>query len=154
MRLHRSEGDLATALVRLSDRHSADHEIHFVARDLAEWSHEHVRRLAGAARTLDPSLARDRTDLTPVTAFLERMTGLAVGRLHRPSLLLLADLRDVHCSAAGVSLDWEVLAQGAQAARHTELIELAADCHPQTLRQLRWANAQIKDLAAQAVLGS
>ena len=55
--------------------------------------------------------------------------------------------------AAGVSLDWEVLAQSAQAAEDTDLASLAADCHPQTLRQMRWTNAQVKELAAQVVLG-
>ena len=80
--------------------------------------------------------------------------GRAVGRLQAPSVLLLADLRDLHCTAAGVSLDWEVRAQSAQAAEHQDLIGLAADCHPQNLRQLRWTNAQVKELAAQTILAT
>jgi hypothetical protein len=152
--LHRSENDLALALLYLSDRHAGDHEIHFVARDLAGWSREHVRRLAEAGHAHDLRLDPEATDPSSLPAVLRRAAGDALGRLHAPSMLLLADLRDLHRAAAGVSLDWEVLAQSAQAAEHTDLIALAADCHPQTLRQLRWTNAQVKELAAQAILGA
>jgi hypothetical protein len=36
--------------------------------------------------------------------------------------------------------------------RDAELLGLATDCHPQTLRQLRWANGKIKELAPQALV--
>ena len=152
--LHRSEEGLARALLQLSDRHSADHEIHFVARDLAGWSREHVQRLADAGRAHGLDLDREPAAHRSLPAVLKRATGAALGRLHTPSVLLLADLREIHRAAAGVSLDWEVLAQSAQAAGDTDLAGLAADCHPQTLRQLRWANAQVKELAAQAILAT
>lgn len=42
-----------------------------------------------------------------------------------------------------------MLAQVAQATRDERLLALAGDCHPQTLRQLRWTNTMIKILAAQ-----
>jgi hypothetical protein len=51
-----------------------------------------------------------------------------------------------------VSLDWEVLAQTAQALQDRELLALTQKCHPQTLRQLRWANAALKENAAQTVV--
>lgn len=54
--------------------------------------------------------------------------------------------------AAGVSLDWEILAQTAQALSDRELLALSKRCHPQTLRQLRWANAKLKEIAAQTVV--
>jgi hypothetical protein len=153
--LHDAEDDLALALVELSRRHAADHGIHAVARDLASWSREHVRRLAEAGRShgLDLDIEPTARRSLPADA-LQRATSLALGRLRSPSVLLLADLRGVHLAAAGVSVDWEVLAQSAQAAELGDLVELAADCHPQTLRQLRWTNAQLKELAAQAVLTS
>src|SRR4051794_24242221 len=151
--LHRSEDDLALALIQLSDRHESDHEIHFVARDLAGWSQEHVRRLTEAGHGHGVQLDGP-TDPTSLPVVLRRAAGDALGRLHAPSMLLLADLRGLHRVAAGVSLDWEVLAQSAQAAEDTDLAALAADCHPQTLRQLRWTNAQVKELAAQAVLAT
>jgi hypothetical protein len=65
--------------------------------------------------------------------------------------LLLADLRRAHRLAAGVSLDWELVAQGAQAAKDEELLDLAGRCHPQALRQMRWANAMLKELSPQTL---
>jgi hypothetical protein len=151
--LHRDEGRLAHTLVELSDRHAADHEIHFVARDLATWSREHVRRLAeqGGAYGLD--LDPDPGHPVPLAGVVKRAGAELLGRRHAPMSLLLADLRDVHEKASGVSLAWEILAQGAQAAEDAALLALASDCHPQTLRQLRWTNAQVKELSPQAVTG-
>lgn len=150
--LQRAEDDMALALLDLSHRHASDHEIRFVARDLASWSRRHVRRLAEVGRDhgldLDPEPRRQ----LGLPAMLRGVADETLGRLVAPSVLLLADLRDVHRMAAGVSLDWEVLAQAGQAAEDSTLNDLAAECHPQTLRQLRWANAQVKELAAQAIL--
>ena len=75
-----------------------------------------------------------------------------VGRHHDPALLLLKDLREIHRKAAGVSLDWEILAQTAQALKDDELLALSKTCHPQTLRQLRWANAMLKAHSAQIMV--
>jgi hypothetical protein len=152
--LHRAENDLAVALLDVSHRHAADHEIHFVARDLARWSRDHVGRLAESGRGYGLDLDPEPRNGHRWPARVKLVSGRALGRLQAPAVLLLADLRDLHCAAAGVSLDWEVLAQSAQAAEHSDLIGLAADCHPHTLRQLRWTNAQIKELAAQATLAT
>ncbi len=75
-----------------------------------------------------------------------------VGRFPEPSLLLLADLRHIHRTAAGVSLDWEVPAQIAQAMQNSELFTICEDCHPQTPRQMRWANAKVEETAAQIMV--
>jgi hypothetical protein len=34
-----------------------------------------------------------------------------------------------------------------------DLLELTQRCHPQTLRQLRWANAQLKIVSPQIIAG-
>jgi hypothetical protein len=90
-------------------------------------------------------------DSGPLAALRQKGSEL-VGRRSEPALLLLADLRRIHRMAAGVSLDWEVLAQSAQAAQDRELLALSTRCHPQTLHQLKWANAMVKELSAQAVM--
>ncbi|WP_214415345.1 hypothetical protein [Sphaerisporangium fuscum] len=150
--LHRSENELAHALLRMAERHKADHETHHITADLVRWCHDHVRELAGIGKhyglDLDPSPAGEPT-------LLERAREKAdewLGRHPQPSLLLLADLRHLYRVASGVSLDWELLAQAAQGAKQVELLELAERCHPQTLRQVRWANARLKESAAQALL--
>jgi hypothetical protein len=67
-------------------------------------------------------------------------------------MLLLSDIREIYLAAAGVSVDWELVAQGAQGARDLELIELAQRCHAENLRQMRWANAKLKESATQILL--
>jgi hypothetical protein len=149
--LHRAEAGLARDLLAIADRHRTDAEIFHVARDVARWSQIHVRRLAeigpehGARLDADPRWSR-----RPRRALLR---GLAVALRTRrsPGLLLMADLRHVHRVAAGVWLDWELLAQAAQGMKQRTLLELAQDCHPETLRQMRRANAQLKEGATQAI---
>jgi hypothetical protein len=149
--LHRSENHLAGHLLKVSDRHKAEHEIFYVARDIARWSQEHIRGLAEIGRdfglALDPEPADD--------GLLEKVrqkTDELLGRHHEASLLLLADLRTIHRQAAGVSLDWEILAQTAQALKEKKLLDLAERYHPETLRQMRWANAKLKEASAQIMV--
>ncbi len=104
------------------------------------------RRATGRDYGLDLD-AEASEDSGPLAALRQKGSEL-VGRRSEPALLLLADLRRIHRMAAGVSLDWEVLAQSAQAAQDRELLALSTRCHPQTLRQLKWANAMVKELSA------
>jgi hypothetical protein len=150
--LHRSENELAEELLHLSDRHKVDHEVFYVARDIARWSQQHVRELARVGRDYGVELDPEPEDEGTVLARVRRKGAELAGRHHEPAMLLLADLRRVHKMAAGVSLDWEILAQTAQALKDSELLGVTKDCHPQTLRQLRWANAQLKVQSAQAMV--
>jgi len=151
--LHRSESRLAEALTGLADEQRMDHEIFHVARDLSEWSREHVRVLAEAGRDygLDLSAGSEQPADDSLAQKAKHKGAEMLGRFHEPSLLLLTGLRHIHVLAAGVSVDWEVLAQGAQALKDRELLALAQECHPQTLRQLRWANAKVKEMAPQVI---
>jgi len=150
--LHRSESDLAHTLLVVADRHRVDHEVFHVARDLARWSQDHVREIAQVARQygedLDPD---DGGEVGPLAALREKGSE-AVGRMREPGLLMLRDLRDVYLRASGVSADWEMLAQAAQAIQHTDLLDVAQRCHPQTLRQVRWANGKIKESSTQVLV--
>lgn len=150
--LHRSENDLAGALLNLSDQQKINHEIFYVARDIAHWSQEHVRRLAEIGQGYGLDLDPEPEDKSTLSARLKQKGAELTGRFHDPGLLLLGDLRHVHRMSAGVSLDWEVLAQTAQAMKDRELLTLAEDCHPETLRQMRWANAMVKVIAAQVMV--
>jgi hypothetical protein len=150
--LHRSETSLGRALLAMADRHHVEHEIFHLARDLAGWSRDHVRRLAALGRehglTLDPEPRWSVPDR--VAAVLQRGSD-ALGRRPEPGLLLLADLRRLHRKAAGVSLDWELLAQAAQAMRQRQLLELAQSCHPDAVRIMQWSNAHLKVMAPQII---
>ncbi|ORA19700.1 hypothetical protein [Mycobacterium arosiense] len=149
--LHRSERKLAHRLNVVAARHHSDQDICHLAGDMAGWSQQHIGELARHGRHYGLRLsAYPRTGA---------MTGSLQARLsdllrHRPepALALLADLRRIHRLAAGVSLDWELLAQGAQAAKDSELLDLTSRCHPETLRQMRWANAMLKELSPQVLM--
>ena len=150
--LHRSENDLAAELLHASDRHKVDHEIFYLARDLARWSQDHVRELARTGLTYGVELDPEPDDEHSLTARIRQRGAELLGRRHDPGLFLLRDLREIHRKAAGVSLDWEILAQTAQALKDRDLLALAQKCHPQTLRQLRWANGALKENAAQIMV--
>jgi hypothetical protein len=149
--LHRSERKLAHELNVMAARHHSDQDICHLAQDLAGWSRQHLSELAEHGRHYGLRLsAEPRT--RAVTGLLQsRLSGM-VRRRPEPGLLLLADLRRIHRLAAGVSLDWELLSQGAQAAKDSELLSLTSRCHPETLRQMRWANAMLKELSPQLLM--
>jgi hypothetical protein len=149
--LHRSERRLGSALMSLADHHKVEHEIFHVARDIAAWSDEHVRQLADAGKRYQLDLASAPGRRSVLLSTVRQTGSEALGRMRSPGLLLLAELRRVHRLAAGVSLDWELLAQSAQAVSDSDLLALAQDCHPQTLRQMRWANAKLKELSPQVM---
>ncbi|MGK5691917.1 hypothetical protein ACSNOJ_03215 [Streptomyces sp. URMC 128] len=148
--LHDGERDLEQDLLAAAARHHTDHEFHHVALDVARWSREHAARLADAGRDRGLDLSGPRGNPSPgALATLREKASEALGRRPATGLLLLHDLRDLHLAAARNSLHWEMLAQAAQATRDERLLALVTGCHPQTLRQLRWTNTQIKILAPQ-----
>ncbi|CAL9646948.1 hypothetical protein OOK44_30195 [Streptomyces cellulosae] len=151
--LHDGERDLETDLLAVAERHRTEHEVHHVATDVARWSREHAARLAalGPDHGVELSGPRDHTAPGALTALREK-AAQALGRRQETGLLLLDDLRDLHLAAARNSLHWEMLAQTAQATRDRALLDLATDCHPQTLRQMRWTNTMIKVLSPQLLV--
>ena len=150
--LHRSENELAEKLLHASDRHKVDHEIHYVARDLAAWSQEHVRRLAEAAQRYDVRLDPEPRGESRTMEHVRDRMSIAVGRRPQAALLLLADLREIYLSASGVSVDWELVAQAAQGVKDKHLVALSKRCHPDNLRQVRWANGKLKEAATQILV--
>ncbi|MBT2366006.1 hypothetical protein J7E88_11980 [Streptomyces sp. ISL-10] len=150
--LHHDENALAHHLMVVSERHRADHEVYHLARDLAGWSHQHVRALAEAGPAYGADLdAVAKGEISAVAKMRERASELA-GRHGQGELALLRDLRKVCTDATGVLTDWEMLAQGAQALDDQDLLRLAATCRPDTLRQVRWARAMLKEASPQILL--
>jgi hypothetical protein len=151
--LHRSENELYTVLLSMSDRHKVDHEVFHVTRDMARWSERHVAELAAAGREFGLELEPEARHVAGLIEGLQQKAAEMMGRRSAPGLLLLADLRHLYREASGTSLDWELLAQGAQGAKKKELLDLAERCHPQTLRVARWAESHLK-VASPQVLAS
>lgn len=149
--LHRSERKLAHRLNVIAARHPGDQDICHLAQDMAGWSQQHLRELAKHGRHYGLRLSAEPRTSAVTGVVQSRMSGMLRHR-PEPGLLLLTDLRRVHRLSAGVSLDWELLAQGAQAAKDAELLSLTSRCHPETLRQMRWANAMLKELSPQVLM--
>ena len=149
--LHRSENELYTVLLSMSDRHRVDHEVFHVTRDMATWSKQHVAELADAGREFGLELDPKASHVHGLVEKVRQKASELTGRESAPGVLLLADLRHLYREASGTSLDWELLAQGAQGAKNKELLDLAERCHPQTLRVSRWANAKLKESSPQVL---
>ncbi|WP_150241813.1 hypothetical protein [Nocardiopsis quinghaiensis] len=144
--LYGSESALADELLRMADQHADEHEVRHVSMDLARWSREHVRELAAAGERYGLNLGDSEVDAPEP---LPEEAGALSGDSSDPELLLLADLRRLHRMAAGVSLDWDLLGQGAQVVADTELLALTKRCHPRSLRQMTWADAMLKTVSPQ-----
>jgi hypothetical protein len=150
--LHRSENDLVHALLHVSERHTVDHEVFYLARDLAGWSKEHLRELAAIAKDYGQDLDPDPGDESGLGVKLREKGSELLGRDKDAGLLLLEDLREIYLKASGVSVDWEMLAQAAQGIQHTDLLEVTKRCRPETLRQAKWANAKLKESCTQILI--
>jgi hypothetical protein len=149
-RIHHGENDLAKELLAVAERHRTEHEIHHVARDLAIWSQANLARIAAVAADHGLSLDPEADHPGRLSRLSDKVATLSRHR-REPALLLLEDLRTLYLMASQNSLAWEMLAQFGQATRRTDLLQVAKDCHPQTLRQLRWANTMIQTLSPQAL---
>lgn len=150
--LHRSENDLARKLLHVSERHKVDHEIFHLARDLARWSQHHVRAIAGIGTTYGQDLDPEPADESGLLETVREKSSELIGRRGKAELLMLLDLREVYTMASGVSADWEMLAQAAQGIKHHDLLDVTQRCHPETLRQMRWANAKLKETSTQILV--
>jgi hypothetical protein len=133
-----AERELADALEAVGERHSDDQDVFHMTRTLAKKERAHVDAIQEHADRYDARLDADATGAD------EAPDG-------DPSLLLLRDLRELHLLAAGASLDWVALAQGAQAAKDTDLLDTVTACHDETLRTLKWTTYRLKEAAPQAL---
>jgi hypothetical protein len=111
--LHRSENSSAADLLTVADRHKVDHEIYHVARGMARWSQQHVHEITEIGQRYGLDLKDEAPEDSGLLATVRGKLSELTSRRPEPSLLLLADLRHLHRTAAGVSLDWELLGQGA-----------------------------------------
>lgn len=150
--LHKDENELAKYLLQVSERHKVDHEIFHLGQDLAAWSQLHVREITDIAKDYGQDLDPEPSSESSLLAKLREKGSQAIGREGEGGLLLLRDLREVYVRACGVSSDWEMLSQAAQGIQHTRLLDVAQRCHPQTLRQMKWAKGKIKESSTQVLV--
>src|SRR3954447_23323758 len=90
--LHDSENQLHLDLLRIGERHRADHEVFHVTRDVARWSARHVERLAEEGRRFGLDLDPQAASTNELAAGLRRKASELVGRRHTPAMMLINDL--------------------------------------------------------------
>lgn len=148
--LHRAERNVSKRFLIVGERHKSDHEVYHLTRDFARWSDEHVQLLAEHGRRMGFRL--NTAAKPPHYMCALRETGAQLFEQRPESgVVLLRDLRKLHLDLSGLSVDWELLGQAAQGVKDDELLQLTQRCHPDTLRQARWANSMIKVIAPQAL---
>jgi hypothetical protein len=149
-----AEVQLADALGRIGERHRADHDIFHLGRTLIRLHRANLEALAPFGErygtAVEPGDAE--TGGGPLAQAREKASEL-IGRRPEGGLLLLRDLRHLHLLYAEASIDWVVLAQGAQAIRDGELVETVARCHAETLRGMKWTVTRLKTAAPQVLAG-
>jgi hypothetical protein len=171
-----AEQDLAKELEKVGERHKSEGEVYHLTRTLAEISRRNARTIArfeerypvsggtgeghsglfGRLREKGSDLVGsvaggsegDRSGL--LDAAREKGAEM-VGRRPETGLLLLRDLRELYVLASEASINWVILGQGAQAAKDAELLEAIKECHPGTLRTLKWTNTMIKVVSPQVL---
>ena len=149
-----AEADLAGQLVTVGERHRTDHDVFHVTRTLARMENGHIGSLEPHAKRYGVSVAGEGRDdparRGPLARMLEKSAEL-VGQGSEPGLLLLSDLRSIYLLASETSINWVMLAQGAQAVKDADLLNAVTSCHDQTLRTVKWATYRIKSAAPQAL---
>ena len=147
-----AERELAERLLEVGERHSTDHDVFHLTRTLAKKERGHLDALARHAGRYGASIDRDGDGAgNGIVAKAREKGAELMGRRPEPGLLLLRDLRELHLLAAGASLDWVALAQGAQAAKDTDLLATVTECHDETLKTLKWTTYRLKEAAPQAL---
>jgi hypothetical protein len=177
-----AESDLAEELEKVGERHKTDQEVYHLTRTLANISRRNAGVLArfqerypisGGAEGGDGSglFSRLREKGSELIESVSEGSGAGegghrsglistvrekgsemVGRRPESGLLLLRDLRELYVLASEASINWVILGQGAQAAKDRELLQATTECHPDTLRALKWTNTKIKETSPQVLM--
>jgi hypothetical protein len=118
-----TEATLVAALGAIGERHRDDHDVFHMSRTLATLHRENLEALGGDGALSDPALDGD----------------------------LLADLRTLHLLYAAASVDWVLLGQGAQAVRDGATLATVGECHPRTVKGMKWTLTRLKSAAPQVL---
>ena len=149
--VHDAEAALVEEMLRVGERHKADHDVYHLTRTLAQKGRERMKALEPHAERYDVKLGGDPGDGGSVLSTLREKGSELAGRRPETGLLLLRDVRKLHLLVAEASIDWTMLGQGAQAARDVELLATVSECHPEVLRALKWTTTKLKESSPQVL---
>jgi hypothetical protein len=154
--LRHGESELERRLRAVGERHRTEHDIYHVTTDLARWSRQNLTAMTSrnesAASVL--STVRQIAEHSDAMAAVRERTATVLGRRPEPGLLLLRDVRGLFLLASCNSVNWTVLGQAAQATRDSQLLSIVSECHPRTIRQIKWCDASLKETAPQILIAA
>jgi hypothetical protein len=140
--LHRSQLDLAQAFREVGEGHAEEADIFHISRTLAEQCDGHAERLRPFVERYGEEEAEE-----PDRLHSELFKGTREGPIG-----LLRDLHDLYLMAAEVDISWTLVAQAAQGARDSELLETVEACEEETATQMAWLKSRMKEAAPQALV--
>jgi hypothetical protein len=147
-----AESEVASELLKVGDRHAADHEIHHTAHRLAEECAQLVERLRPFGQRYETEIEDVEGESPTLLERMREASGKLLGRTPSSGLLLLRDLRELWLAAQAAEISWVILAQCAQAARDGELLALATEAHELAEIRGKWVRTQIKQSAPQVLV--
>jgi hypothetical protein len=151
--LHQAETTLAQEYRTVGERHAAEHDIFHACTTLANQCHTHAEQLRPAAARYDEQLP-EQDPPTPgegLLGGLRRKSSELTGRQPPAGVLLLHDLRRLYLLASECEIDWEMVGQGAKAARDQKLLGTVTECLEQTTVQVKWLKTRIKEASPQTL---
>jgi ferritin-like metal-binding protein YciE len=151
--LHEAETALAEEYRTVGERHAAEHDIFHACTTLAKQCHTHTEQLrAAAARYGEQLPEQDPPELGEgLLSGLRRKSSELTGRQPPAGVLLLHDLRRLYLLGSECEIDWEMVAQGAKAARDQELLGTVTEGLEETTVQVKWLKTRIKEASPQTL---
>ena len=140
---------LCSALADLDEACRAVAAAHAEEPDVDIDCTRYAERCADQARLLDSFL-----DRYPSTAGEDEGTGSGASwRGPRDGPLgLLRDLHDLYLMSCDCDISWTIVAQGAQAARDLELLDVVRRCEPHVSTQTAWMRSRMQQAAPQVLV--
>jgi hypothetical protein len=139
---HRSELALGEAFREVAKGHAEEAAVFHIAQRLAGQCEEHATRLRPFADRYGEDAPEE-----PDRLHSDLFAGTREGPLG-----LLRDLHDLYVMAAEVDMSWTLIAQAAQGARDSDLLEVVEACEAETATQMDWLRTQMKQAAPQALV--
>ncbi len=152
--LYEAEEELADEYVKVGERLASEHEVYYGCKRFSQQCHLHAETLRGYAGRYEEDLPEpDDSEVgETTTAALRHRLAELLGRRPESGLLLLRSLRQLYLQAQEVSCHWIILGQIAQATRDQELLGTVDRLHRETLTQIKWLKAQLKQASPQALV--
>ncbi|MEY9212792.1 hypothetical protein NI17_003945 [Thermobifida halotolerans] len=142
-----AEHSLAEGFHTVADGHSAEPDVYWLCRTLADQCERHRREL-------EPIRERYREEGGPEAEEPEHLETQLLSRTRSGPVGLLRDLQDLYTLACFVDVTWTLLLQAAYGLRDRELIDVVERCDGETKVQVDWLRTRMKNAAPQALIAA